>query len=500
MITCGVSRLFRGGFAISVTGLAVLAVRAALLPWLAVPEPSVPDEYSYLLMGDTFASGRLSNPAHPLWVHFETIFVLHQPTYASVYPVAQGVILAAGKRLLGHPWLGVCLSVALMCGAICWMLQGWLPARWALLGSFCSVLQLGPASYWMNSYWGGAHAALGGALVIGALPRLAVRRKTRDSILLALGLCVLANSRPYEGAVVCLPALGFLLTRKLSWKWFWAPVALILAANFALMGLYFSRVTGKFWKLPQQEYIEQYGASATFLWQTAPPEPAFRHSALQDFFLVQRAEALAYQTTGGAAGATLGRFSTVAGFYLGPLMLLPVLSIPLLRRKGKTRFLALTAASVFFAISLTGYHMKHYAAPMTCVLIALAMQSLRYLSVLRRWGNPVSRLLLPVVPLILMFHFYQQVASSVARSAAPGRTAVEKQLRRQSGSHLVFVRYAQLHNVGTEWVYNAANIDGAPIVWARDMGPERNRELIDYFPSRSAWLASPEAPAPLRPY
>src|SRR6476646_8458558 len=78
-------------------GLLSLLFRVALLPILPIPQPGIHDEFSHLLLADTLAHGRLANPTHPMWVHFETFHVNWKPTYASMYFPGQALFLALGK-------------------------------------------------------------------------------------------------------------------------------------------------------------------------------------------------------------------------------------------------------------------------------------------------------------------------------------------------------------------------------------------------------------------
>jgi hypothetical protein len=52
-----------------------------------------------------------------------------------------------------------------------------------------------------------------------------------------------------------------------------------------------------------------------------------------------------------------------------------------------------------------------------------------------------------------------------------------------------------------EWVYNAADIDGSKVIWAREMESANDLELIRYYKDRRVWLVQPDKqPAELSPY
>jgi hypothetical protein len=80
-----------------------VALRLALLPHFPIPTPSGSDDFSHLLVADTIAHFRLANPPHPFHQFFEAIYVMQEPSYSSMYPPGQGLFLAIGRLLFGHP-------------------------------------------------------------------------------------------------------------------------------------------------------------------------------------------------------------------------------------------------------------------------------------------------------------------------------------------------------------------------------------------------------------
>ena len=258
-----------GSRACVVVFLFSLLGRLALLPIEPFPSPNIHDEFSYLLASDTFAHGRLANPPPPVWHHFEhRFYVLMQPTFALLkYGMAQALFMAFGQRWLFTPRAGILLSMALAAASLCWMLQAYLPAEWALLGGLLAVVRISWFSYFGDSYWGGAVAVLGGCLLMGAAARLVRKWRTRDGVVMALGLLLLANSRPWEGALLSLPICVhtiWVLLRKRVGVLIWLPGATLLLAGAVFTGYYFHRLTGRL-TFPWVAYWQRWSICPPFL-------------------------------------------------------------------------------------------------------------------------------------------------------------------------------------------------------------------------------------------
>ena len=515
----------RRALSVVAVGFTACALALVILPVSPIPEPFIHDEFSYLLGADTFAAGRLTNPTHPMWMHFESFHITHQPSYMSMYPPAQALMLAAGKRFGGHPWFGVWISSGLMCSAICWMLQAWLPPGWALLGGMLAIMRLGLFSYWAHSYSGGAVAAIGGALVLGSLPRIMRKARARDGLLLALGIAILANSRPYEGAVLCLPVMVALL--------WWAatkahlpaatllrrgmPAAMLLLFVAAGMGYYNYRVFGNALTLPYQVNRATYAVASIFVWERPRPEPAYRHHVMREFYIgfelpfFNGARAIS-----GFLERSGGKLAAVFFFFLGPALMAPLMLLPRAVRDKRVRFLVLTGATFAVGLGANAWFGPHYAAPFTAALYGILLQAMRHLRVWRPEGQPAGLFLVRATSVVCLALVAVRLYAVPLKLVGPwpaicmwygseglGRPRAETVARLESyaGRQLAIVQYASKHDYINEWVYNAADIDKSKVVWARGMDEQSNAEVIRYFKDRTVWLVEPDySPPRVSPY
>ncbi len=510
---------------ILMVGFLGFGASALVTVFTGIPQPRIADEFSYLLAADTFAHGRLTNPPHPLWKHFESFHVIQQPTYASKYPPAQGLVLALGQVVFGHSIVGVWLITGIACGAICWMLAGWCPRKWAWIGGLVAAVRIvfsgspllgswASFGYWSQSYWGGTVMALGGALVFGALPRILKKQNLRAALCLGLGLAILANSRPFEGLVVSVPVIIVLViwvvrTRQAGWGVLFRrtlmPVAVVLFLTALWMGLYNFRVTGDPLRMPYQVYESTYGMVPLFLWQPLKAAPSYNHIALRELYMGwAHSWYLLQQSFSGWISVACWKVASLWWFFIGPLFIPFFGAFPKMLRRRSVQLALGTWVLLIGALLTETWTLPHYAAPATCLAFLLVVESLRQARLARWRGRPVGEALIyAVLPLLLI-----SAISSFAVERHPGasswhleRARMLRDLERSQERHLVIVSYGAKHSPHEEWVYNRADIDAAKVVFAREMGPWVDRELLEYFKDRRAWLLKTEQlPRGLTPY
>jgi hypothetical protein len=506
-------------FLVGLIGIATCALQSYI--W-GKPIPSVHDEFSYLLAADTYRHGRWANPTPPLWWMFETIHELMKPTYASKYPPGQGLFLAAGWILGGHPAVGVWLGIGLACGATTWMLRAYVPRWWAVLGGLLMASRLGLGE-WGWCYMGGGVAAAGGALFIGGWSRVLQRPRPLPATIMASGLVLLAISRPFEGLVLCVPVAVATFVRLVRARLSVAllartailPAAAVLIPSGVLLGYYNYRVTEHVFRLPYVEHALQYDVAPPLLIQNQFPTPKYRHRTIGQLHVEFE---LGDYLSGQIREFWLERLGRrLVGFwrmFIGYGLSIAILGLPYaLLKSRRTRF-ALMAGLVVFGVvaTLETWGPPHYTAPAVPLLYLLIVQGFRglTLSTASLWPTaqwlsriwlagcllaPAGSLAYPIHTKVFAFADAQMPAwmarelkkwlvHKVPPAWAVSREKIIDDLRRKGGKHLVFVAYEPEHSCHEEWVYNEADLPNAAILWARDMGPEWNARLIEAYPNR----------------
>ncbi|HXM97606.1 MAG TPA: hypothetical protein VN982_03955 [Candidatus Dormibacteraeota bacterium] len=490
--------------------------------YLHEPVPRVPDEFSYLLLGDTFAFGRVSNPAPSLPEFFETLDVLIRPVYVSKYFPAQGVFLGLGQKLTGHFAVGVWLSSALACAAVCWMLQAWVGPTWALCGGFLMMVQLGIYSYWSQTYWGGMVAALGGALFFGATRRLWTHFKWQNAIWLGVGLVILATSRPLEGALACMPtSVAFLVRifRQQQWKTMalWRnlvlPAGIVLFLGGAAMAAYDYKTTGVMWKPPYVLHEAQYQETPPFIFMPMRATLTYGNPWLAYNYHVREMRLYTLQRTPARFTRLMTRkLATWWIFYCGVLLTAPLV-LPGLLLRGRLRLVqvAMLAGLVFMSLlydpaSLSECAVIDVLGLAQIVLLwvvfddfwerlAIATLGLLLLDTLfvkvpfPHYSSPIVCLMLflQVQGLRRMWHWCPQLPPT---SAAVSRAERRRAERSQRGGEILFpLRGLAILLPIICAISLVVRIEARIVGWSEDPhGPDRNALLLNDWSVRRAEL------------
>ena len=278
-----------------------------------------------------------------------------------------------------------------------------------------------------------------------------------------------------------------------------APLALVLVLTAAFMGYYNWRLTGNPLLMPHVLNTRTYHTTGLFLWDHKKPEMHYRNQQFEDFYNGWEREN--YDNT----WADVVRVSEekvircgLTYFWAGELLLLPAL--PFLLRDRKMRLLVATFVLVTTGVFAVIWSNAHYAAPLTCVIFALTAQAVRHLRTMHIGPRPVGIALSRAVVLLLVLDTGINTVRGICDpllwpcQGDPSRTAIAEKLRHTPGKHLIIVRYEKdNHNIHDEWVYNGAEIDGAKVLWARELDDQQNAKLFFYFHDRKIWLVTPDS-------
>ncbi|HAH43848.1 hypothetical protein [Gimesia sp.] len=479
---------------------------AATLSTYKKPVPRIHDEFSYLLAADTFAQGRLTNPTHPFWKHFQSFHIIQKPTYASKYPPGQGLFLAVGQVMTGNPLVGVWLSVSLANAATCWMLQAWVPPKWALAGGLMSTFH--PLLIlWGQNYFGGGVAILGAALLFGALRRLMISPEIHTTFILGAGLFILAISRPFEGFITAVFSMMIFIVwlatqRKYAIRTIFQvvilPLSVISTFIVGSLAYYNWSVTENFFRFPYQVHEETYSQTPLFIWGT-PREvkndlPHFeRFHSGWSFDEYQK-----HQDSGGYLLSVSGKSQKfIVQMLFFPLSAL-LLTLPWVLKNPWIQ-IALSILLVVLLIHLLcmTFFQVYYLAPVIPLVFYVLIQGARHWNA-ANWNNHnQGRVFLFVLGIFYfallktqIFHYLSDPNLPSRYKLGSSRIKLIQQLEQNPQKDLIFVNYSSDHDLYFDWVYNRADIDNAEVVWALPLSDAENQKLIDYFPERRVWQLS----------
>lgn len=488
----------------AITAVAVFVIAAGYITFTAHRQgralyPKYHDNQSYAIQAQIIASGRLWLPAHAHSEFFDTFHVLVEPVYASMYFPGAAMVFAIGV-LLGLPFWVTAVVIAAGCTAMLYRViaeivdnfAGLLAALWlvsliwfrhlsTMLMSHSVLLLLGLTMFWAYLRWR-RERRVRWCLVIGLVSGLAAVTRPADALCYAIpiGIAILLD-----------------LGRRHFAEHFRAGVMIVAGAvPFLLIQVIFNLgVSGKPFESPYRVYLDRDAPQLSFGFHEfdpsiAPksqlPQKQIYHDAYNADLIRTHRPGNLFQTW---LNLSTGRLrlileSTTPSLLLGPFLLLGFLTLTTRPRVALFMILPLYCLLYLFYAAL----LRHYTPAIAPATILIGVLGIHEWETIWPRARAAMATLAAVMTVGLCIIVLPEVNPHMADDPFPypemvdARENIPKNVERPA---LVFVKFTPLEgqNVHSEPVYNfdAARIDDNPIIYAHDLGPAKNGELLRYY-------------------
>lgn len=287
---------------------------------------------------------------------------------------------------------------------------------------------------------------------------------------------------------------------------------MVLAVTASGLMYYNWRSTGSPTTMPYQLNWERYHITKPFLWQSKRPVPEYNHPQMRKVYVYwELPPYLETRYRSGLEHHLVMQLRLCWRYWIYPLFPLLLIGVWYATKKPRLRIFAIAFILVLaLLLSMTWPVQPFYAGGVYPAVLAMLLFGLRLLRVWdlggRRVGLALSYSVVAVVFVLcaarvgLALTDGQGVVNLGHSPFNIERSRIRSQLEKLPGKHLVIVYY-RLDHGPQEWVYNSANIDDQRVVWARNMGVQKNQELLDYYKHRQVWVIdADERPLTLHHY
>lgn len=462
--------------------------------------PSV-QERADILVAENYLAGELTAPLPPSPHHWAQRLTELTPSETRRYGVARESAALWLAVFGGSPALAGIFAFAVAMTCVCRFGINLYPDKQvsATILGLLVMLAIANSQAWQlhDPYpW---LVLIGACLFCEAWIRHAFRGEEMGSWRLAIGfsILVLSSTALAAGAAIAWIVVRIIRGERMSSKHAQAsgpllatqrgriPVlicALLLVAFFAMRN---SAATGSVWRSPESDYNGRNVTAPVWFWQTvAKPTPGI------DFVLERYDELIAIPETRLPVPAYASWLETIwNGLQTSGGVALALAALFTIIASGESR--ALPMLAVF--ITLSGLALARYNMPSTWWLLItplLVERALFGLSVFKN-SQPavVGRLHMAFVVAFLLSILFAPQVQIYGPDAAyrENRKEIVKRILETPGQHLVFVSIDPSVDAGMEPADLPRNWSQSQILFARNLKPEQNTELVAALPNHIPW-------------